>query len=182
MLIRVSTVLSLRFCSRRAFHSRCVSSKQGREDTSKTLILKAFCRNESRLSPERKESIFHKLILTELCLFKPICGAFKAEEKNSRREGLLCRARGTNNFNHARAANNSRPCVNVRLQFAHVRRDQTWDRIWWPHKSQSEDYHFEVENLYNNYSMTTWIGAVGRRLSNHNGFWKQKILELFSNS
>ena len=52
-------------------------------------------RDESRKSPERRESILHMLILTEVCLFKPICGAFEAEEKNSRREALLCRARGT---------------------------------------------------------------------------------------
>ena len=96
VLIRVSTLLSLRFCSRKAFHSKCVSSKQGREDTSERLILKASHRGESRKFPEWKESILHKLILTGLCLFKPICGTFEAEEKNSRREGLLCRARGTN--------------------------------------------------------------------------------------
>ena len=39
--------------------------------------------------------MLHMLILSNLCLFKPICGAFEAEEKNSRREALLCRARGT---------------------------------------------------------------------------------------
>ena len=93
--IWVSTVLSLHFCSRKAFHSTCISSKQGREDTSERLIIKASYRDESRKYPERRESILYMLILTELCLFKPICGAFEAEEKNSRREALLCRARGT---------------------------------------------------------------------------------------
>lgn len=91
----VSTVLSLHFCSRKAFHSKRVSSKQGREDTSERLILKASYKGQSRKSPERKESILHKVMLTELCLFKPICGAFEAEEKISWREALLCRARGT---------------------------------------------------------------------------------------
>ena len=57
--------------------------------------IKASYRGQSRKSPERKESILHKLMLTELCLFKPICGAFEAEEKISWREALLCRARGT---------------------------------------------------------------------------------------
>ena len=59
------------------------------------MILKASYRDESRKYAERRESILHMLILTELCLFKPICGAFEAEEKISWREALLCRARGT---------------------------------------------------------------------------------------
>ena len=34
-----------------------------------------------------------------------------------------------------------------------------------------------IINSYNDYSATARTGALGRRLSNHNGFWKQKILK-----
>ena len=45
--------------------------------------------------------------------------------------------------------------------------------------SINKDFIIIIINSYNDYSATARTGALGRRLSNNDGFWKRKFFKFF---